>query len=79
VRGVRIGGRAGRLDRQVDAAYLSRWIGKISSSQLAAIAGSRRRTKGDRGNTLTRAKVESKVLRLARYRSGAGDAQTRVA
>jgi 2-methylcitrate dehydratase PrpD len=66
-----------QLDREVDAAYPSRWIGKV---HLETRSGQRLQArvdepKGDPGNTLTRAELEQKALRLARYRGGASDAE----
>jgi len=64
-------------DAEVDAAYPARWIGKV---EVKARDGRTLRArvdepKGDPGNTLTRAELEDKALRLAGYRGGADAAQ----
>ncbi|HEU5293489.1 MAG TPA: MmgE/PrpD family protein [Burkholderiaceae bacterium] len=65
------------LDAEVDAAYPARWIGKV---QVATRDGRRfsarvDEPKGDPGNTLTRAELEDKAIRLAAYAGGASEAE----
>ncbi|WP_418314763.1 MmgE/PrpD family protein [Piscinibacter sakaiensis] len=66
-------------DAEVDGAYPARWIGKVEVTttdgrQLAARVDE---PKGDPGNTLGRAEIEEKALRLATYRGGATEAEMR--
>jgi len=63
------------LDAEVDAAYPERWIGKVSVAtrdgrQLDARVDE---PKGDPGNTLTRAELTDKAIRLAGYGGAAGE------
>jgi 2-methylcitrate dehydratase PrpD len=60
------------LDQDVDAAYPQRWIGKVSVETAGGRVLSARvdEPKGDPGNTLSRAEIEDKALRLAQF-SGA--------
>ena len=64
------------LDPEVDAAYPARWIGKVTvlvrGGQL--LHGRVDEPKGDPGNTLTRAEIEDKAVRLAAF-SGAASGQ----
>jgi 2-methylcitrate dehydratase PrpD len=67
------------LDADIDAAYPARWIGKIEvitrdGRQLAARVDE---PKGDPGNTLSRAELEDKAIRLAAYSGGASEAEMR--
>ena len=67
------------LDPEVDQAYPARWIGKV---QVQTTDGRRLEArvdepKGDPGNTLSRAELEDKALRLAGYRDGASEAEMR--
>ncbi len=68
-----------QLDDEVDRAYPARWIGKVrvetadGRTHLARVD----EPKGDPGNTLTRAEIEDKALRLAAYREGASEAEMR--
>ncbi|GMV02321.1 MAG: MmgE/PrpD family protein [Burkholderiaceae bacterium] len=67
------------LDPEVDRAYPARWIGKVrvqtaDGRTLEAQVGE---PKGDPGNTLSRAELEDKALRLAQYRDGASDDEVR--
>ena len=67
------------LDAEVDTAYPARWIGKV---RVATIDGRQfdarvDEPKGDPGNTLSRAELEDKALRLAAYRGGATEAEMR--
>lgn len=63
------------LDPEVDQAYPVRWIGKVTveTTDGRILRGRVDQPKGDPGNTLTRAELEDKALRLARF-SGAASA-----
>ncbi len=67
------------LDAEVDGAYPARWIGKVVVHTRDGRSLHRRvdEPKGDPGNTLGRAELEDKALRLAAYRDGAGEAEMR--
>jgi 2-methylcitrate dehydratase PrpD len=67
------------LDAEVDGAYPARWIGKVQVETLDGRTLSARvdEPKGDPGNTLSRAELEDKALRLAEYRGGASLAEMR--
>ena len=60
------------LDPEVDRAYPARWIGKVTveTNDGAVWHGRVDEPRGDPGNTLTRAELEEKAMRLAEY-SGA--------
>jgi 2-methylcitrate dehydratase PrpD len=67
------------LDEEVDRAYPARWIGKV---EVQTTDGRRLEArvdepKGDPGNTLTRAELEDKALRLAAYAGGASAEEMR--
>lgn len=67
------------LDAEVDGAYPARWIGKVTvhtrdGRKLAARVDE---PKGDPGNTLSRAEIEDKALRLGTYRNAADEAAVR--
>jgi len=69
------------LDPEVDAAYPRRWLGRVSvvtrdGRKLEHRIDSPR---GDPDNTLSRAELEDKALRLAAYAGGAADAEMRQA
>ena len=68
-----------QLDREVDTAYPARWIGKVvvRTHDGRRFEGRVDEPKGDPGNTLSRAEIEDKAMRLARYRDGASEAQMR--
>jgi 2-methylcitrate dehydratase PrpD len=68
-----------RLDPEVDAAYPSRWIGKVvvTTRDGRRLAGRVDEPKGDPGNTLSRAELEDKALRLAAYHGGASAGEMR--
>ena len=68
-----------QLDREVDAAYPARWIGKVmvQTHDGRRFEGRVDEPKGDPGNTLSRAEIEDKAMRLARYRDGASEAEMR--
>ena len=67
------------LDADVDAAYPARWIGKVTieTTDGRRIEGRVDEPKGDPGNSLSRAELEDKALRLAAYRNGASAAEMR--
>jgi 2-methylcitrate dehydratase PrpD len=69
------------LDPEVDAAYPARWIGKVrvETNDGRVLHGRVDEPKGDPGNTLSRPELEDKALRLARYHSGASEAEMRAA
>ena len=67
------------LDPEVDAAYPQRWIGKVTvhtrdGRQLRSRVDE---PKGDPGNTLSRAEIEDKTLRLGRYADAATEGELR--
>lgn len=57
------------LDPEVDAAYPRRWIGKVTvhTADGRVLDGRIDEPKGDPGNTLSRAEVRAKALRLCAY------------
>lgn len=61
------------LDEEVDAAYPERWIGlvDIETEDGRQLTSRVDVPKGDPGNTLSRAEIEEKALKLATYRNGA--------
>jgi 2-methylcitrate dehydratase PrpD len=67
------------LDPEVDAAYPARWIGKVRVQTTDGRTLNARvdEPKGDPGNTLSRAEIEAKALRLALYQGGATEAEMR--
>ena len=67
------------LDAEVDAAYPARWIGKVlvDTTDGRRLAGRVDEPKGDPGNTLSRAELEEKAIRLALYRGGASEPEMR--
>lgn len=58
-----------QLDAEVDSAYPRRWIGKVTvhTTDGRVLAGRVDEPKGDPGNTLSRAEITAKALRLAAY------------
>jgi len=68
-----------QLDPEVDRAYPARWIGKVivEASDGRRLEGRVDEPKGDPGNTLDRAEIEAKALRLAIYRGGATEGEMR--
>jgi 2-methylcitrate dehydratase PrpD len=68
-----------QLDAEVDAAYPARWLGKVTLTTRdgRTLAARVDEPKGDPGNTLSRAELEDKALRLGAYRSGASNAEMR--
>jgi 2-methylcitrate dehydratase PrpD len=69
------------LDAEVDAAYPRRWVGKVDVETTDGRVLSARVDvpKGDPGNSLSRAELEEKAVRLGRFRGGAGEPQVREA
>jgi 2-methylcitrate dehydratase PrpD len=67
------------FDPEVDAAYPARWVGKVRLRTVDGRVFEQRvdEPKGDPGNTLSRAELEDKALRLAAYRGGASVAEMR--
>ncbi|MDT7838093.1 MmgE/PrpD family protein [Aquabacterium sp. OR-4] len=65
------------LDAEVDRAYPARWIGKVRvhTGDGRVLDGRVDEPKGDPGNTLSRAELEGKALRLAAYRDAASPAE----
>ena len=65
------------LDPEVDAAYPARWIGKVTVKTLDGriLHGRVDEPKGDPGNTLSRAEIEEKAIRLALFSSAATEAE----
>jgi 2-methylcitrate dehydratase PrpD len=61
------------LDPEVDRAYPGRWIGKVTVETAGGVVfhGRVDEPRGDPGNTLTRAELEEKALRLADYTGAA--------
>ena len=61
------------LDHEVDTAYPARWIGKVQVTTTDGRQFEARvdEPKGDPGNTLSRAELEAKAIRLAQYGGGA--------
>lgn len=67
------------LDPEIDRAYPRRWMGRVAVKtrdsrelEMRVVA-----PKGDPDNTLTRAELEDKALRLAAYSGGADEAEMR--
>lgn len=69
------------LDDEVDRAYPARWIGKVTVTTTDGRPLSARvdEPKGDPGNTLSRAELEHKALRLAAYGGATTEAQMQAA
>jgi 2-methylcitrate dehydratase PrpD len=61
------------LDPEVDSAYPQRWIGKVKVhlNNGDVLEGRVDEPKGDPGNTLSRAEITDKAMRLAAFSSGA--------
>ena len=66
-------------DAEVEAAYPARWIGKVTvhTRDGRSFNAGVDEPKGDPGNTLSRAELESKAMQLALYRGGATQAEMR--
>jgi 2-methylcitrate dehydratase PrpD len=69
------------LDPEVDGAYPRRWIGKVDIETTDGRVLSARVDvpKGDPGNSLSRAELEEKAVRLGAFRGAAVDAEVRSA
>lgn len=67
------------LDPEVDGAYPRRWIGKVEVRTFDGRTLSARVDvpKGDPGNSLTRAEIEQKAVRLGEFRGAASPAEVR--
>lgn len=67
------------LDPEVDAAYPTRWIGKVTveTADGRLLHGRVDEPKGDPGNTLSRPELEEKALRLATYAKAASPEEMR--
>lgn len=65
------------LDPEVDGAYPQRWIGKVKVhlKNGQVLDGRVDEPKGDPGNTLSRAEITDKAMRLAAFSSGANPAE----
>jgi 2-methylcitrate dehydratase PrpD len=65
------------FDPEVDRAYPRRWIGKVTVTTRdgRTLRGRIDEPKGDPGNSLTRAEIEAKAVRLAAYGGVASPAQ----
>ena len=65
------------LDPEVDGAYPQRWIGKVKVhlQNGQVLEGRVDEPKGDPGNTLSRAEITDKAMRLAAFSSGANPAE----
>lgn len=65
------------LDPEVDQAYPVRWIGKVRviTRDGRTLLGRVDEPKGDPGNTLSRAEIEEKAIRLALFSGGATKAE----
>lgn len=65
------------LDPEVDSAYPQRWIGKVRVhlNTGEVLDGRVDEPKGDPGNTLSRAEITDKAMRLALYSGGATPAE----
>ena len=68
------------LDQEVDRAYPARWIGKVvvETTDGRRFEGRVDEPKGDPGNTLSRAELQDKAVRLALYRGGASEAEMHI-
>jgi 2-methylcitrate dehydratase PrpD len=67
------------LDPEVDGAYPRQWIGKVDVETTdGRVLGARADVpKGDPGNSLSRAELEEKAVRLGAFRGAAADAEVR--
>jgi 2-methylcitrate dehydratase PrpD len=65
------------LDPEVDRAYPVRWIGKVTviTRDGRTLQGRVDEPKGDPGNTLSRAEIEEKAIRLALFSGGATESE----
>lgn len=67
------------LDKEVDTAYPARWIGKVTVETVDGkiYQGRVDEPKGDPGNTLSRAELEDKAVRLALFSGAASEREMR--
>lgn len=67
------------LDDEVDSAYPARWIGKVTvkTKNGQVLTGRVDEPKGDPDNTLSRAEIEDKALRLGTYLGAATPGQVK--
>jgi 2-methylcitrate dehydratase PrpD len=67
------------FDPEVEAAYPARWIGKVEveTADGRRLVARVDEPRGDPGNTLSRAELEDKALRLALYQGGASREEMR--
>ena len=67
------------LDEEVDQAYPQRWIGKVTVTTRdgKVYKGRVDEPKGDPGNTLSRAEIEDKTLRLGTYQGAASESEVK--
>jgi 2-methylcitrate dehydratase PrpD len=65
------------LDPEVDGAYPQRWIGKVKVylNNGDVLEGRVDEPKGDPGNTLSRAEITDKAMRLAAFSGGANPSE----
>ncbi|ARP86677.1 MmgE/PrpD family protein [Bordetella genomosp. 9] len=68
-----------QLDPEVDSAYPTRWIGKVTviTTDGREVQGRVDEPKGDPGNTLTREEIEDKAMRLGTYAGAATQQEVR--
>ena len=68
-------------DAEVEAAYPRRWIGKVEvlTRDGRRLESRVEQPKGDPGNTLSRAELEAKAMRLAAFGGAAGPEEMRLA
>ena len=69
------------FDEEVDRAYPQRWIGKVTvhTTDGRVLHGRVDEPKGDPGNTLSRAEITAKALRLAAFSGGATQVEMQTA
>ncbi len=69
------------LDSEVDGAYPQRWIGKVKVylHNGSVLEGRVDEPKGDPGNTLSRAEITDKAMRLAAFSGGATPTEMTIA
>jgi len=67
------------LDEEVDTAYPARWIGKVTvtTTDGRVLTGRVDEPKCDPGNTLSRAEIEQKALRLGTYQGASTETQVK--
>jgi 2-methylcitrate dehydratase PrpD len=67
------------LDGEVDSAYPRRWLGRVDveTTDGRMLRGRVDVPKGDPGNSLSRAELAEKAIRLARHGGSATEAEVR--